>query len=180
MMKISLFGLAASLFLTMNPARADISTANMTPAQIQVALTAIAEAKRIALSGRGSLLLAGDVLATAEAPAANVLTIIEYPDLAQLEPGQIMLFARQGCAPIEDCLLARRYTGRDASGEIHTESYGSSELLLLGRVQATLLGVVDYAIDLETGRIRDMRAAQQSKTLAANWPASTEVGAARH
>jgi hypothetical protein len=156
-MKISLFAAAAALFLTLNPAHADISAATMTPAQIQIALTAIDEAKRIALSGRGSLLLAGSVLATAEAPAENVLTVIEYPDLAQLEPGQIMLFARQRCAPIEDCLLARRFTGRDAS-----------EILLLGQVQATLLGVVDYAIDLETGRIRDMRAARRSNDLAAS------------
>jgi len=179
-MKISSFASAAALFLALNPAHADISTANMTPAQIQIALTAIDEAKRIAQSGRGSLLLAGDVLATAEAPAENVLTVIEYPDLAQLEPGEIMLFARQRCAPIEDCLLARRYTGRDASGEIHTESYGSSEILLLGQVQATLLGVVDYAVDLDTGRIRDMRAAPQSKNSAANWSPSTEIAADPH
>jgi hypothetical protein len=113
-MKISLFASAAAALLTLNLANSDMSTANMTPAQIQIALTAIDEAKRIALEGRGSLLLAGDALATAEAPAEHVLTVIEYPDFAQLEPGQIMLFARQRCAPIEDCLLARRYTGRDA------------------------------------------------------------------
>ncbi len=172
MIKSVLFGLAAALLTVIEPAYADISAANMTPAQIQIALTAIDRAKQIAQSGRGSLLLAGAVLATEEAPAENVLTIIEYPDLDQLEPGQIMLFARQRCAPIEDCLLARRYTGRDASGEIRTETYGSSETLLLGQVQATLLGVVDYAVDLDTGRIRDMRTAQQSQDSAASVPTS--------
>ncbi len=173
-MKSPFLSLTATMLMLMNPAsaaaHAGISAANMTPAQVQIALTAIEAAKRIAQTGRGSLLLAGDVLATAEAPAENVLTIIEYPDLAQLEPGQIMLFARQRCAPIVDCLLARRYTGRDASGEIRTEIYGSSETLLLGQVQATLLGVVDYAIDLETGRISDMRMAPQPKIAAAKLP----------
>jgi hypothetical protein len=165
-MKSALFGLAAALLLIIEPAHADISAANMTPAQIEIALTAIERAKRIAQTGRGSLLLAGSVLTTAAAPAEHVLTIIEYPDLADLEPGQILLFARQRCAPILDCLLARRYTGREASGEIRTETYGSSETLLLGQVQATLLGVVDYAVDLDTGRIQDMRSSQQAKVSA--------------
>jgi len=174
-MKSAVFGLAAGLLMFNQPAIAatqslasntvhtDLSPAKMSAAQVEIALTAIARAKRIAEQGRGSLLLAGAVLSTPEAPADNVLTIIEYPDMAQLEPGQIMLFARQRCAPIEDCLLARRYTGQDASGEIQTESYGSSETLILGQVQATLLGVVDYAVDLETGRIRDMRSGEQSR-----------------
>jgi hypothetical protein len=162
-MKTAALGLAATLLMLIQPAHAELTIANMTPAQIDVALTAIERAKRIAQTGRGSLLLAGAVLTTAESPAENVLTIIEYPDLAELEPGQILLFARQRCAPIEDCLLARRYTGREASGEIRTETYGSSETLLLGQVQATLLGVVDYAVDLDTGRIQDMRKAPQAK-----------------
>ena len=50
---------------------------------------------------------------------------------------------------------------------MQTDPY-TTEGLLFGKTKATLLGVVSYAIDLETDSIRDMRAgrAQETVTLA--------------
>jgi hypothetical protein len=88
---------------------------------------------------------------------SSVLTILDYPKLAKIKPGSILLLAKKNCAPIESCLVARRVIGRDSSGNLQTERYGSAEPFLLDPIQATLLGVVVYAVDLQTGDIRDMR-----------------------
>jgi hypothetical protein len=74
-----------------------------------------------------------------------------------MTPGSILLLAKKNCEPIENCLVARRVIGRDSSGSLQTERYGSAEPFLLDTIQATLLGAVVYAVDLQTGGIRDMR-----------------------
>ena len=40
---------------------------------------------------------------------------------------------------------------------VETEPYGGAEGLLLTQIKATLLGSVAYAVDLNTGAIRDLR-----------------------
>jgi hypothetical protein len=72
-------------------------------------------------------------------------------------PGSVLLLAKRNCDPIEDCLVARRVIGRDATGGLQTEQFGFAEPLLLDQIQATLLGSVVYTVDLRTGDIRDMR-----------------------
>jgi hypothetical protein len=146
-------------------ARADVSVAAMSPVQVHAALAAIDAAKKIALAGRASLLLAGPVLATPEAAGSNVLVVLDYPNLAKMLPGSILLLAKKNCEPVEDCLVARRVSGRDASGSLQTEPYGSGESIVLGQIEATLLGSVVYAVDLRTGDIRDMRPDRRSEHL---------------
>ena len=130
---------------------------------MSIALAAIEAAKKFVEAGRGTMFMAGSVLSTDEVPSSNVLIILDYPILAKLTPGSILLLAKKNCEPIEDCLVARRVTGRDSSGSIQTERYGSAEPFLLDTIQATLsLGAVAYAVDLQTGVIRDMRPDRKS------------------
>jgi hypothetical protein len=133
----------------------------MSPDDVNTELAAIEAAKKIVQAGRGSLLMAGSALSTNEA-ASNVLTILDYPTLEKIKPGAILLLAKKNCEPIESCVVARRVIGRDSSGNLQTERYGSAEPFLLDPIQATLLGVVVYAVDLQTGDIRDMRPDRRS------------------
>jgi len=164
-MRDTVIGLLIGFTLLSAPLHAEISIASLTPNEVSIALAAIEAAKKIAEAGRGSLLMAGSVLSTDEVPSVNVLTILDYPNLAKITPGSILLLAKNNCEPIENCLVARRVIGRDSSGSLQTERYGSAEPLLLSTIQATLLGAVVYAVDLQTGGIRDMRPDRRSEHL---------------
>src|SRR5580698_337775 len=161
-MRHTVIGLLMGFTLLEAPLRAEIPVASLTPNEVSIALAAIESAKKIVQAGRGSLLMAGSVLSTDDVPSSNVLTILDYPNLATMTPGSILLLAKKNCEPIENCLVARRVIGRDSSGRIQTERYGSAEPFLLDTIQATLLGTVVYAVDLQTGGIRDMRPERRS------------------
>jgi hypothetical protein len=161
-MRNTVIGLLMGFTLLNAPLRAEILISSLTPKEVSIALAAIEAAKKIVEAGRGTMLMAGSVLSTDEVPSSNVLTILDYPNLAKLTPGSILLLAKKNCEPIENCLVARRVIGRDSSGSIQTERFGSAEPLLLDAIQATLLGAVAYAVDLQTGGIRDMRPDRKS------------------
>jgi hypothetical protein len=161
-MRNTVIGLLIGFTLLNAPLRAEVSIASLSPNEVSIALAAIEAAKKIAVAGRGSLLMAGSILSTDDVPSSNVLTILDYPNLAKLTPGSILLLAKKNCEPIENCLVARRVIGRDSSGSLQTERYGSAEPFLLDTIQATLLGAVVYAVDLQTGGIRDMRPDRRS------------------
>jgi|SRR5450631_2477246 hypothetical protein len=164
-MRNTVIGLLIGFALANAPVRAQVSIASMSADEVSIALAAIVDAKKIARAGRGSLLMAGSVLSTTEVASGNVLTILDYPDLGKMMPGLILLLAKQNCEPIENCLVARRVIGRDSSGGLQTERYGSAEPFLIDNIQATLLGAVVYAVDLQTGGIRDMRPDRKSEHL---------------
>jgi hypothetical protein len=136
----SVIGLLFGFTLLNAPLRAEISIASLSPNEVNIALVAIEAAKKIAEAGRGALLMAGSVLSTDDVPSNNVLTILDYPNLEKMTPGSILLLAKKNCEPIENCLVARRVIGRDSSGSLQTERYGSAEPFLLDTIQATLLG----------------------------------------
>src|SRR5579863_2153671 len=161
-MRNTVIGLLMGFAPLSAPSHAQISVASLSPNEVSIALAAIEAAKKIVEAGRGSLLMAGSVLSTDDVPSNNVVTIIDYPNLAKLIPGAILLLAKKNCEPVENCLVARRVIGRDSSGSIQTERYGSAEPFLLDTIQATLLGSVVYAVDLQTGGIRDMRPDRKS------------------
>jgi len=164
-MRNSVIGLLFGFTLLSAPLRAEVSIASLSPNEVSIALAAIEAAKKIAEAGRGSLLMAGSVLSTDDVPSSNVLTILDYPNLEKMTPGSILLLAKKNCEPIENCLVARRVIGRDSSGALQTERYGSAEPFLLDTIQATLLGAVVYAVDLQTGGIRDMRPDRRAEHL---------------
>jgi hypothetical protein len=141
--------------------------ADVRPEQAHTALAAIDDAKTLVAAGRGQLLLVGSALSTEQAPSQNVVAVLEYPIVRDMKPGMVLILVKNGCEPIESCLIARRVSEIDVRGEVQTDPY-TTEGLLLGKTKATLLGVVSYAIDLETDSIRDMRAgrAQETVTLA--------------
>jgi hypothetical protein len=164
-MRNTAIGLLLGFTLLNAPLRAEISIASLSPSEVSIALAAIEAAKKIVVAGRGSLLMAGSVLSTNDVSISNVLTILDYPNLEKMKPGSILLLAKRNCEPIENCLVARRVIGRDSSGSLLTERYGSAEPFLLDTIQATLLGSVVYAVDLQTGGIRDMRPDRTSEYL---------------
>jgi hypothetical protein len=164
-MRNAVVGCAICFALANSPVRADLPIASMSPHEVTTALGAIEAAKRIVEAGRGSLLMAGSVLSTDEATSNMVLAVLDYPNLEKIKPGSILLLAKKNCEPIEDCLVARRVIGRESSGRLETERYGSAEPFLLDSIQATLLGAVVYAVDLQTGGIRDMRPDRGSEHL---------------
>jgi hypothetical protein len=159
-------GLAALCVLVFGMHAASTARADVRPELAHTALAAIEEAKTVAKAGRGQLLLVGSTLSTEQVPSENVVAVLDYPILRDLKPGAVLIFAKNGCEPVESCLIARRVTGIDVKGEVQTDPYTMEGLLFAG-TKATLLGSVAYAIDLETGSIRDMRAdrAQESVTL---------------
>ncbi len=153
----ALCGMMAAIH--MNYALADIR-----PEQTHTALTAIEHAKALVAAGRGQLLLVGATLSTEDAPSQNVVVILEYPIVRDMKPGMILILAKNDCEPLEGCLIARRVSEIDVKGDVQTDPYRTEELLF-ARTQATLLGVVSYAIDLDTDSIRDMRAGREQESL---------------
>jgi hypothetical protein len=161
-MRNTVIGLLLSLALANAAARADVSLDSLSPPEVSNALAAIADAKKIVEAGRGSLLMAGAVLSSDGEVGSMVVAVIDYPSLEKMKPGTILLLAKKNCEPVEDCLVARRVIGRDSSGGLQTERYGAAEPFLLDSIQATLLGAVIYAVDLQTRGIRDMRPDRKS------------------
>jgi hypothetical protein len=175
-------GLAALCALAMGlhtlTARAEIR-----PEFAHRALASLETAKVLVAVGRGQLLLVGATLATEQAPSENVVVILEYPIVRDMTAGMVLILAKNGCEPIESCLIARRVTEIGSNGEVQTDPY-TSDALLFTKTKATLLGVVSYAIDLESDSIRDLRAnrAHESVTLAqalAEEETRTQAGANR-
>jgi hypothetical protein len=164
-MRNTIIGLVSCCVLASAAVRADVSIASLPPNEVSRALASIEAAKKIVEAGRGSLLMVGSILSTHEASGNMVVAVLDYPNLAKLKPGSILLLAKRNCEPIENCLVARRVIGRDSSGSLQTERFGSAEPFLLDSIQATLLGAVAYAVDLQTGDIRDMRPDRRSEHL---------------
>jgi hypothetical protein len=157
--------------------------AEIRPELAHRALASLETAKALVAVGRGQLLLVGATLATEHAPSENVVVILEYPIVRDMTPGMVLILAKKDCEPIESCLIARRVTEIGSNGEVQTDPY-TSEGLLFTKTKATLLGVVSYAIDLESDSIRDLRAnrAQESVTLVqalAEEEARTQAGTNR-
>lgn len=159
-------GLAALSALLIGIHAALMAQADIRPEQTRIALAALEDAKALVAAGRGQLLLVGSALTTDRARSENVVVILEYPVVREMKPGMILILARTGCEPMESCLIARRVSGVGVRGDVQTDPY-TTEGLIFGKTKANLLGVVSYAIDLETDSIRDMRAgrAQESVTL---------------
>jgi hypothetical protein len=160
-----------------------IARADIRPELAHRALASLETAKALVAVGRGQLLLVGATLTTDQAPSENVVVILEYPIVRDMTPGTVLILAKKGCEPIESCLIARRVTEIGSNGEVQTDPY-TSEGLLFTKTKATLLGVVSYAIDLESDSIRDLRAnrLQESVTLVqalAEEEARTQAGANR-
>ena len=124
---------------------------------VPTALAAVDSAKALALAGRGTLLRVGSILSSDENSHDDVIVVLDYPVLREMKPGMVLILAKLGCEPIDDCLIARRVTQVTEEYGVETEPYGGAEGLLLTQIKATLLGSVAYAVDLNTGAIRDLR-----------------------
>jgi hypothetical protein len=146
----ALCGLAAVTFST--AVVAGISADNLS-----TALAAIENAKALARTGRGSLLMVGSILSPDQRSQDQVVAVLDYPLVRDMKPGMVLILAKVNCEPIDECLIARRVTRLDAKYGVETEPYGGAEGLLLTQINATLLGSVTYTVNLGTGAIHDLR-----------------------
>ena len=146
---------ACALVLLMSAGAAAVQN---DPDHVAIALAAVDSAKMLAKAGRGTLLRVGSILSSDDNAHEDVIVVLDYPVLRNMTPGMVLILAKQGCEPIDECLIARRVTQVTEKYGVETEPYGGAEGLLLTQIQATLLGSVAYAIDLDTGAIRDLRA----------------------
>jgi hypothetical protein len=139
--------------------------ADSSPDSVSTALSAIDSAKAVAKAGRGTLLMLGSLLSGEEHADDKVVAILDYPTLRDMKSGMVLILARVGCEPIDECLIARRVTDMDSEHGLQTEPVNGAEGLLFTQIKATLLGSVAYTVDLGTGTIRDLhdsRAPQRS------------------
>jgi hypothetical protein len=151
-MKTSLLTLCAlSLSLTTVGAFADAA-----PDSVTTALAAIDSAKAVAKAGRGTLLMLGSLLSGEEHADDKLVAVLDYPTLSDMKTGMVLILAKVGCEPIDECLIARRVTDTDAEHGLQTEPFDGAEGLLFTQIKATLLGSVAYTVDLGTGTIRDL------------------------
>jgi hypothetical protein len=127
------------------------------PEHIGTALAAIESAKAVAKAGRGTLLRVGSILSSDENSSDDDIVVLDDPILRDIKAGMVLILAKQGCEPVDDCLIARRVTDVTEKYGVETEPYGGAEELLLTQIKATLLGSVAYAVDLNTGAIRELR-----------------------
>jgi hypothetical protein len=171
-------GLAALCGLVAGIHATCIAQADIRPEQAHTALAAIDHAKALVAAGRGQLLLVGSTLSTEQVPSHNVVVILKYPIIQDMKPGMILILAKNGCEPVDACLIARRVSEIDVNGEVQTDPY-STEELLFAKTKATLLGIVSYAIDLDTDSIRDMRAGRAQEALTLSRAIAQEQAEAR-
>jgi hypothetical protein len=151
-MKTSLLTLCAlCLSLTTVGAFADAA-----PDSVATALAAIDSAKAVAKAGRGTLLMLGSLLSGEEHADDKVVAVLDYPMLRDMKTGMVLILAKVGCEPIDECLIARRVTDTDAEHGLQTEPFDGAEGLLFTEIKATLLGSVAYTVNLGTGTIRDL------------------------
>jgi hypothetical protein len=134
--------------------------ADAAPDSVTTALSAIDSAKAVAKAGRGTLLMLGSLLSGEEHADDKVVAVLDYPTLQDMKSGMVLILARVGCEPIDECLIARRVTDMDSEHGLQTEPFNGAEGLLLTQVKATLLGSVAYTVDLGTGTIRDLHDAR--------------------
>jgi len=148
------FAAVCALSLWMSAAAGEVQA---DPEHIATALAAIESAKAVAKAGRGTLLRVGSILSSDENSNDDVIVVLDYPILRDMKAGMVLILAKLGCEPIDDCLIARRVTGVTAKYGVETEPYGGAQGLLLSQIKATVLGSVAYAVDLNNGAIRDLR-----------------------
>jgi len=123
---------------------------------VTTALAAIDSAKAVAKAGRGTLLMLGSLLSGDEHTDDKVVAVLDYPTLRDMKTGMVLILAKVGCEPIDECLIARRVTDTNPEHGLETEPFDGAEGLLFTQVKATLLGSVAYTVDLGTGTIRDL------------------------
>ncbi len=73
-----------------------------------------------------------------------------------MKTGEIVMLAKDDRTSPTDCLLARRIIEKCGTN-VATKRYGRPAGDAVQAVDASVIGRVAYAIDLNAGRIRDMR-----------------------
>ena len=77
---------------------------------VPTALAAVDKREGLALAGRGTLLRVGSILSSDENSHDDVIVVLDYPVLREMKPGMVLILAKLGCEPIDECLIARRVT----------------------------------------------------------------------
>jgi hypothetical protein len=110
----------------------------------------------LAKAAGGGVGFVGTALALDEAAAPAEVAIIQPVAVERMKTGEIVMLVTDDCKSPTGCLLARRIVEKRGS-DVATRRYGRPTVGAGKEVEASVVGRVAYAVDLTTGRIRDMR-----------------------
>lgn len=115
------------------------------------------DAVALANAAGGGVGFVGSLLAIDEAATPVEVAIVQRVPIEKMKPGEIVMLVKDGCKAVVGCLMARRIT-EQRGADVATKRYGRPGITA-GKegVEASVIGRVAYAVDLKTGRIRDMR-----------------------
>jgi hypothetical protein len=110
----------------------------------------------LAKAAGGSVGFVGSILATDETATPDDVVIVQSVPVSKMKLGEIVMLVRGDCKTRTGCLMARRITEKRGS-DVATKRYGRPQVEADKDVETSLVGRIAYAVDLKTGRIRDMR-----------------------
>lgn len=134
----------------------------VTPATASAApeVPEISEPMRIAIvlarAAGGVVGFVGSALALDETSTPVEAAIIQPVAIERMRTGEILMLVQDGCKSPLGCLMARRIIEKRGS-DVATQRYGRRPAGEGKEVDASVLGRVAYVVNLDTGRIRDMR-----------------------
>lgn len=110
----------------------------------------------LAKAAGGGLGLVGSVLALDDSATPDEVAIIQAVPVSKLKLGEIVMLVRDDCQQPAGCLMARRIVEKRGA-DLATKRYGRPQVEPGKDADASMIGRIAYAVDLKTGRIRDLR-----------------------
>ncbi len=110
----------------------------------------------LARAAGGGVGFVGSALALDETSAPVEAAIIQPVAIEKMRTGEIVMLVQDGCTSRLECLMARRIIEKRGS-DVAAQRYGRRQAGEGKEVDASVLGRVAYVVNLDTGRIRDMR-----------------------
>jgi len=110
----------------------------------------------LARAAGGVVGFVGSTLALDETSTPVEAAIIQPVGIDKMKTGEIVMLVQDGCKSPVGCLLARRIVEKRGS-DVATKGYGRRPAGDGKEVDASVLGRVAYVVNLDTGRIRDLR-----------------------
>jgi hypothetical protein len=142
------------------------TVANAAPAAVVPAAEPAAEAAELSEPMRIAIVLAkaagggvgfvGATLSLDEKASPAEAAIIQPVAIEKMRTGEILMLVQDGCRMPAGCLMARKIVEKRGS-DVATQRYGRPMAEGGKGVDASVVGRIAYVVNLETGRIRDMR-----------------------
>jgi hypothetical protein len=150
----------ACLLCALRAQSADLAAAGPPTGPDAPEAAVLSEPMRIAMllakAAGGGVGYVGATLALDDSATPAEVAIIQVVPLERMKPGEILMLVRDDCSSPTGCLMARRITEKRGQ-EVATKRYGRPQTDAAKGVDASVIGRVAYVVDLDTGRIRDLR-----------------------